>query len=144
MDAGFRNETWRRLSNIALPVALGLAVIAGIVILRTFDPNAPGNFFPKCIFKAFTGFDCIGCGLTRALHALAHGDLVRAFDFNPLAMLALPLMPLMVLEARGQLPKALHPLMVRVMRPKLWIVLLPAYWIARNLPWWPFSWMAAG
>ena len=144
MDAGIHNGNRRRLSAVAMPIALALAVIAGFIILRSFDPNAPGNFFPKCIFKAVTGFDCIGCGLTRALHALAHGDLVRAFDLNPLAMLALPLMPLMVLHARGQLPKALHPLMAATMRPKLWIVLLPAYWIARNLPWWPFSWMAAG
>lgn len=118
--------------------------IAGFVALRTFDPNVPGNPFPRCIFKAITGYDCVGCGLTRALYALAHGDIVRAFDMNPLAMLVLPLIPLMVLDARGLTPAALQPFMARVMTPKLWLFLLPAYWIARNLPWWPFSWMASG
>lgn len=124
--------------------AASFVAIAGFTVLRLYDPNKPGNLFPKCIFKALTGYDCIGCGLTRALHALAHGDIVRAFDMNPLAMLVLPLIPLMLLDARGLMPARTKPFMAVVMAPKLWLVLLPAYWIARNLPWWPFTWMAAG
>jgi hypothetical protein len=120
------------------------AVIAGVWMLRTYDPNVAGNPFIPCIFKAMTGFDCIGCGLTRALHALVHGDVVRAFSMNPLAMLVLPMVPLMLLDGRGATPPALKPLMSVVMTPKLWLVLLPAYWVARNLPWWPFTWLAAG
>lgn len=124
--------------------ATALAVVAGVWILRTWDPNAEGNFFPKCIFKAVSGFDCVGCGLTRALHALAHGDLMRALDMNPLVVLLVPLVPLMILDARGLTPQALKRFMAVVMTPKLWLILLPAYWIVRNLPWWPFTWLAAG
>jgi Protein of unknown function (DUF2752) len=121
-----------------------LAAIVGIWLLRTYDPNMPGSLFPQCLFKAMTGFHCIGCGLTRAMHALVHGDIAGAFAMNPLAMLVLPLIPLMLLDGRGATPQALKPFMSVVMQPKLWLVLLPAYWIARNLPWWPFTWLAPG
>ena len=129
--------------KFALTMA-AFAAIVGVWLLRSYDPNLPNNLFPPCIFKAITGLNCIGCGLTRALHALVHGDIAGAFAMNPLAMLVLPLMPLMVLDARGATPQALKPFMSAVMTPKLWLVLLPAYWIARNLPWWPFTWLAPG
>ncbi len=129
--------------KFALTMA-ALAAIVGIWMLRNYDPNAPHSLFPPCMFKAFTGYYCIGCGLTRALHALVHGDIGGAFAMNPLAMLVLPLIPLMLIDGRGATPAPLRPFMSVVMTPKLWMLLLPAYWIARNLPWAPFSWLAPG
>lgn len=117
---------------------------AGIWALRTWDPNVAGNPFLPCMFRAFTGWYCIGCGLTRALHALVHFDLARAFSMNPLALLVLPLMPLMAAWSAGWQPARLQPLMRWVLEPKLWLVLLPAYWIGRNLPWFPFTLLAPG
>jgi hypothetical protein len=129
--------------KFALTMA-ALAAIVGVWMLRNYDPNAPHSLFPPCMFKAFTGYYCIGCGLTRALHALVHGDIGGAFAMNPLAMLVLPLIPLMLIDGRGATPALLKPFMSVVMTPKLWMLLLPAYWIARNLPWAPFSWLAPG
>jgi hypothetical protein len=125
-------------------LATATASIIGVWLLWHYDPNAANSRFPPCIFKALTGYNCIGCGLTRALHALVHGDVVRAFGMNPLAMLVLPLVPLMLLDGRNATPQALKPFMAVVMTPKLWLFLLPTYWIARNLPWWPFTWLAPG
>jgi hypothetical protein len=129
--------------KIAITMA-AIAAIVGVWLLRSYDPNTPNSLFPPCMFRAFTGFHCIGCGLTRALHALVHGDLARAFAMNPLAILALPLLPLMLLHDRSVMPAPLKPFMSAVMTPKLWLILLPAYWIARNLPWVPFTWLAPG
>lgn len=140
-----RRFAFPRRVPVAALVVLGLcAVAAGAVVFQFHDPNAVGSLFPPCMFKAATGLDCIGCGVTRALHALAHGDLMRALEMNPLAVLVLPLMPFMLLDTFGWRPAALQPVMRILMRAKPWMVLLPAYWIARNLPWWPFSWLAAG
>lgn len=133
-----------RATDKVLLLAGALCAGVGVWVLRTWDPSAPGSFFPKCIFKAISSYDCVGCGITRAFHALAHGDILRALDMNPLAVLMLPLVPLMVMHGRGWRPAALEPLMRVVMQPMLWVILLPVYWIARNLPWWPFSWLAAG
>jgi hypothetical protein len=126
-------------------VALTAAVLAGGVwILWHHDPNAPHSRLPPCVFLSLTGWFCPGCGITRALHALVHGDLARAFAMNPLALIVIPLIPLMLLDARGFRPHWLQPVMKIAMEPKLWIFAIPAYWVARNLPWWPFVWLAPG
>ena len=39
-----------------------------------------------CPIRLVTGVSCAGCGMTRALHALAHGEVLRAFSMNPLAI----------------------------------------------------------
>jgi len=133
-----------RTTDKLLLAAAACAAVVGVWMLRHYDPNVVGNFFPKCLFHEATGYWCIGCGLTRAMHALVHGDLARAFSMNPLAMIVLPLLPLMLLHDRGVRPRMLQPMMSVLMTPKLWMFLLPAYWIARNLPWWPFTLLAPG
>ncbi len=138
MSIALKPLQWTALAGIALLIP------AGVWLLLHFDPNAEGNPFLPCIFRELTGFYCIGCGLTRALHALVHGDIVRAFGMNPLAMLVLPMVPLLVAHSQGWRPRALEPLMRVIMEPKLWLVVLPVYWIARNLPWFPFTLLAPG
>jgi hypothetical protein len=123
---------------------MAVAVPAGVALLWTFDPNVAGNPFPPCMFYAITGHYCIGCGLTRALHALVHGDVLGALSMNPLGLIVLGLIPVMTLWSAGWQPRWLQPLMRWVMEPKLWLVLLPSYWIARNLPWFPFTLLAPG
>lgn len=48
-----------------------------------------------CAWKRFSGVGCPGCGLTRCFISMAHGDVVRAFQFNPAGV---PLFVLMVLQ----------------------------------------------
>lgn len=134
------------LKPLQWTVLAGAALLApvGVWLLLNFDPNAADSPFPPCMFRLFTGYYCIGCGLTRALHALVHGDVVGAFGMNPLAMVILPLVPLLIAHSSGWQPRVLQPLMRVVMEPKLWLVVLPVYWIARNLPWYPFTLLAPG
>jgi hypothetical protein len=133
----------RPLHYVALTAAALVAAV-GVWLLLNFDPNAADSPFPGCMFRALTGYFCVGCGLTRALHALVHGDLLRAFAMNPLAVLLLPVMPMMIAHGQGWRPRALAPLMRVLLAPTFWLVLLPAYWIARNLPWFPFTLLAPG
>lgn len=39
-------------------------------------------FMPKCAFKLLTGWDCPGCGIQRAIHALFHGHFAEAISYN--------------------------------------------------------------
>ncbi|MFT4257303.1 MAG: DUF2752 domain-containing protein [Pseudoxanthomonas sp.] len=130
--------------HLAGLMAAACAAAVGFWLLWHFDPNAPDSRFPGCMFRAFTGLYCIGCGTTRMLHALAHLDLPRAFAMNPLAMALLSLLPLLGAWKLGWQPKALRPLVTLLAEPKFWLVLLPAYWVARNLPWFPFTLLAPG
>lgn len=50
------------------------------------------QFGPPCLFRSATGLCCPGCGLTRAVIALLHGDWVGAWRFNYLLPVAALLM----------------------------------------------------
>ena len=136
----------RRIRSSTLALAGGGVALAasGAWLLRTFDPNAPGNPFPPCMFYSATGWHCPACGLTRCLHALAHGDLPRAFSMNPLLFVLLALAPLFAGWHLGWRPPWLQRLARVSADWKLWVTLLLVYWIARNLPWFPFTLLAPG
>ena len=56
---------------------------SGSAFTAYLDPST-AHFFPVCPLFALTGFACPGCGLTRGFHALFHGDVLTALDFNAL------------------------------------------------------------
>ena len=45
-----------------------------------------------CIFKNLLGLECVGCGMTRALYTLSHGDILKALNFNRLVIIIAPLL----------------------------------------------------
>ncbi len=55
-------------------------------------PAEGGPIF--CTFRRLTGIPCPGCGMTRAMAALARGDLGAAVRFHPFA-------PLLLVEGAG-------------------------------------------
>ncbi len=64
---------------------VGLVTLTLWVLWR-FEPS--GQFFyPRCAFYEATGWKCPGCGGTRAVHALLHGQWHEAWRQNPLAVL---------------------------------------------------------
>ena len=116
--------------------ALGLG--AGLVWY--FDPTKAG-FFPYCPLLRFTGFACPGCGLTRGFHALLHGDVMTALDFNALIplfvfILGYVIASLLSLAIRGRAIVALERNLIF-----LWILVgvLITFGVLRNLPFYPFT-----
>ena len=45
--------------------------------------NATGNGIP-CLIYQLTGFQCAGCGLTRAFAAAMRPDIAASFSYNPI------------------------------------------------------------
>lgn len=120
------------------------ASLAAFVGFRFFDPNQAGNPFLPCMFYTLTGYWCPGCGGTRAAHALAHGDFAHALNMNPLLPMLILLYIGTVLWLYGWRPQWMQKAAIITSSVWFWILLLPGYWIARNLPWPPFSWLAPG
>lgn len=116
------------------------AVIGGAGVVWFFNPSNV-NFLPVCPLYSATGIACPGCGLTRGFHALFHGDILTALDFNALLPIyAIILgyffisMTLVAIRGRG--------LSFEYFKPKfVWsfMFLAIAFAVLRNLPYYPFS-----
>ena len=68
---------------VVVITALGMAAT-----VYFFNPSAH-HFYPVCQFHRLTGLNCPGCGGTRALYALLHGDLPAALRDNALLVASL-------------------------------------------------------
>lgn len=55
--------------------------------------------YSLCLVKYLFGVECPGCGMTRALSALAHGDVVSAIHFNRMVVLIGPLLAYALIRA---------------------------------------------
>jgi hypothetical protein len=71
----------------SLAWALALAAASAALLAPLVPWLAP--LAPPCPFHALTGLPCPGCGATRAVLALARGDIAGAFGWNPLATFTL-------------------------------------------------------
>lgn len=126
----------RRITVALIWLSLGL----GAAYVFIFEPGRTG-FFPVCPFRALTGFTCPGCGSTRGLHCLLHGNVIAAFEFNPLFVLSLPFM----LYAFARYSNAVmrgRPLKGNQLNAKyIWLlfVVVLSFWIFRNTPFYPFK-----
>lgn len=69
-------------------ILLALTAMGIVATVYFFDPSAH-HFYPVCQFHRLTGLNCPGCGGTRALYALLHGDLPTALRDNALLVAAL-------------------------------------------------------
>jgi hypothetical protein len=125
-------------------VAAGVAV-AGMLACALFMAGPHASWLPDCFFHRWTGLDCPGCGMTRAAHACLHGRWGEAFRFNPLGMVLLPAAALGIgLELAGWVRGRPLPWRFRIGGRWAWVLLLVilAFWGARNLPFWPFVLLA--
>lgn len=123
------------------------AVLVGTALLGTLlfiHPPVEGSVFPPCWFHAATGLHCPGCGSTRALAALSHGEIGLAFRNNPLAIVFLALLlPWLLRQAWLGLR---HNVFAQLTLPRgvgrAIVIAVALFAVFRNLPWPPFSWLA--
>jgi hypothetical protein len=124
-----------------ITAAGGLMLLAGgSAVVAAVDP-AKASFLPVCPLFELTGFACPGCGLTRGFHALFHGDIMTALDFNALipvwaVILFYVFVSLALLVVRGR------GLRMWPTAPKfLWtfMIVLVVFGVIRNIPAYPFT-----
>jgi Protein of unknown function (DUF2752) len=120
-------------------IAIWSVLLAGAAYLFVFEPGKTG-LFPVCLFRFVTGYQCPGCGATRALHQLLHGHVVAAFMLNPFFLSAIPfllyaLIRYSVIVMRGEVPY--HNRLPAPYIYALFFVVL-SFWIFRNTSYYPF------
>jgi len=119
--------------------SIWLTVAAAATYLFIFEPGKSG-FFLDCPFRVLTGFTCPGCGSTRGLHRLLHGDLLGAFQFNPLMMLLLPILFYALVRHTMAVFRD-QPIKGNQLNARfIWMffVVVMSFWIFRNTPFYPF------
>ena len=124
--------------GLALVCAAAMAAV--VFVVGYFNPATAG-FFPVCPLFKLTGLACPGCGMTRGLHALLHGDVAGALGYN----LLLPpvlfffgylLASLFLTVARGR------GLSFKIFNSRvIWgfFAFALAFSVVRNLPFYPFN-----
>jgi len=120
-----------------------LAAMTSVFAVSYFNPATAG-FFPACPFHALTGLNCPGCGLTRGFHALFHGDVLSALQFNAMIpfyflffLYLFVSLALILFRGRGLAFRAFSP---RVIYGFLALTLV--FSVVRNLPFYPFNLLA--
>ena len=121
------------------PAIVGFGAVALMACVAIRDPQAEGAY-PLCIFRAITGLDCPGCGSLRALHALTGGDVGAAMDQNMLLVAVLPfLVWRWVAWVRSSAREAtIRPRLTAATWIYMFLGLVVAFWVVRNIPGVPF------
>jgi hypothetical protein len=124
-------------------VALTGVIIVAAIILYFYNP-AGSQLYPPSPFRALTGLYCPGCGTLRALHQLLHGHLLTAFGLNPLMLLAMPYLIYSYVSYSAPVILGQKIPQLFIKPDWIWLVLkvIIAYWVVRNIPFAPFSWLA--
>lgn len=73
------------------PIITSVAIACGCAFVGLSNPETK-TVLPPCGFYLATGYYCPGCGMTRALHSVLQGDIVRAIKFNAVLVVALPVL----------------------------------------------------
>jgi hypothetical protein len=116
-----------------------LGILAGGTYLYIFEPGKSG-FFPFCPFRALTGLNCPGCGTTRCLHQLVHGEIGNAFKLNPLFMVFLPFALWLLLRYTWSAITGKPGKTIELKPQYVWPVLglILGFWVFRNTSLYPF------
>jgi hypothetical protein len=94
----------------------------------------PLNYFDydglqsNCIHMRILGFQCPGCGFTRALHSLVHLNFKRAITYNPAVVFVYPIF---IMETLNLLNKNALIVRLKILFYSLFIVTLFVLYLCR-------------
>jgi hypothetical protein len=138
-----RRRFWSRTPAWSAPAAILVCFAGGVAYTLAAHPtDIPATASPTCLVKLTTGFDCPGCGGTRAFWYLIHGNVPAAARSHMVAVFATPfLVYLYVAWAANLVFKRKLPMLRLTPRTiSTFLVVWGAFSLLRNLPWAPFTW----
>jgi hypothetical protein len=131
-------------SKAALYSIFAVFLTCASAVLFLHDPASAGGVYPPCPFHAATGLHCPGCGTLRSLHQILHLNLWQAIRFNVLTVLVL-----FIFVFTGILRVVADDWRRRFLGRPVFLfsirflpVVVTMFWIFRNIPVEPLSWLA--
>ncbi|WP_258397718.1 DUF2752 domain-containing protein [Micromonospora noduli] len=133
---------YERSPRWAVPLAAVGCVAVGMSYALLSNPTyADPDAAPTCLLKLTTGLDCPGCGGTRALWYVLHGDLPAAARHHFLFVFALPFLAYLFVAWAGNQAFGWRLPELRISSKVIggFLAAWLAFSVLRNLPWAPFT-----
>ena len=118
---------------VSLGILCALAAAACTVLLLIPPGSKYADWLPKCMFHKLTGLYCPGCGGTRALSSLLHGDLKASLHNNLLLIPGGLTLALLTVKQNISLNRRAAIAIVAI---------IVAFTVLRNIPCEPFTLLA--
>lgn len=130
--------THRPVRDLVTPTTAAVAAAGYLGAVAAIDPFRPLAI--GCPVHAATGGFCPGCGSTRAMHELVHGDVVGSLVCHPLVLPVVGLVAYLwvswIVRRRGGAAWALSPTQLPAAVPMLLAVAFVVLTVVRNVPGW--------
>lgn len=118
-----------------IPLLIAVVMATAGVVLYFVDPVSV-SWTPKCMFHVLTGWQCPGCGISRATHALTHGHIAEALAYNYFFIISIPyflaVCAVTFIPALNRRRK-LHDFIVGPKPALVYVVLFCIWWVVRNI-----------
>ena len=118
---------------VSLGILCALAAAACTLVLLIPPGGKYAGWLPKCLFHKMTGLYCPGCGGTRALSSLLHGDL-RSSLHNNLLLIPSGLILALLTVKRSFIPNRYAVIAI--------VAVIVVFTVLRNIPCEPFTLLA--
>lgn len=102
------------------------------------------DFLPKCPLYLTTGVYCPGCGSQRATHHLLNFNFWGVVQQNVLYIFGLAIIVYhLIIEGLNLIfKKNIYNYIYHPKTPIIILIFVIIFWIARNIPYQPFNWLA--
>ena len=132
---------WTHPAWLAPLLMLGCFAGVSALFLANDPTDGKPDPFGGCLVKALTGFDCPGCGGTRAFWYLMHGNLPEAARHHLFAVFAAPFVVYLYVAwaARRIFDVQLPAFRVTPRMIGYFMAAWGVFMVLRNLPWAPFT-----
>jgi hypothetical protein len=140
--ASFMMRMWARSPRWLAPAAILACFASAVAYVLVREPVDAAADTPTCLLKYTTGYDCPGCGGTRAFFFLLQANLPAAARHHLVFVFAVPFLVYAYVVWAGNRVFHLRLPQLRPTPGMVGIVLgsLGVFTVLRNLPWEPFTW----
>lgn len=115
---------------------IAIVAVTVLALYSYFIDSTQFELAPKCFLYQLTGYKCPGCGTQRALHELSHLNIAAAWRYNPLLLVAIPVIAILFyfsyFGGKERFPKAAKVLYNYRFTWAVFAVIV-AYWVLRNV-----------